>query len=140
MCPNCAAGGCVLDLIRSACTYDDASRGAVLPFKHAGRVNYATFMARAMIWAMRDVEISPDIVMPVPLAYGRLFHRGYNQSTLLARPIANAFGNAFRKALIPISSAGSCSGAYSAKESIFAITSSSIMAESLKYSPPATTR
>ena len=91
MCPNCAAGGCVLDLIRSACTYDDASRGAVLPFKHAGRVNYATFMARAMIWAMRDVDISPDIVMPVPLAYGRLFHRGYNQSTLLARPIANAF-------------------------------------------------
>ena len=45
-----------------------------------------------MIWAMRDVTISPDVVLPVPLAYRRLFHRGYNQAVLLARPIARAFG------------------------------------------------
>ena len=92
LCPNCASGGCALDLIRSACTYDDASRGAVLPFKHAGRIKNAAFMARAMIWALRDTDISPDIVMPVPLAWRRLFHRGYNQATLLARPIAHAYG------------------------------------------------
>ena len=49
-------------------------------------------MSRAMIWALRDVDIKPDIVIPVPLAYKRLFHRGYNQATLLARPIAKAFG------------------------------------------------
>lgn len=49
-------------------------------------------MSRAMIWALRDVDIKPDVVIPVPLAYKRLFHRGYNQATLLARPIAKAFG------------------------------------------------
>ena len=49
-------------------------------------------MSRAMIWALRDVDIKPDVVIPVPLAYKRLFHRGYNQATLLARPIARAFG------------------------------------------------
>lgn len=49
-------------------------------------------MSRAMIWALRDTNISPDVVMPVPLAYRRLFHRGYNQATLLARPIARALG------------------------------------------------
>lgn len=92
ICPNCAGGGCALDCIRSACVYDDASRAAVLPFKHAGRVKYAPFMARAMIWALRDTDISPDVVIPVPLAWRRLFHRGYNQATLLARPIADAFG------------------------------------------------
>ena len=92
LCPNCASGGCALDLIRAACTYDDASRGAVLPFKHAGRIKNANFMSRAMIWALRDTDISPDIVMPVPLAWRRLFHRGYNQAALLAHPIANAFG------------------------------------------------
>ena len=92
MCPTCAAGKCELDLIRSACVYDDASKMAMLPYKHAGRILYAGFMSRAMIWALRDTDIKPDVVMPVPLANKRLFQRGYNQSTLLARPIARAFG------------------------------------------------
>ena len=93
MCPVCASGKCELDGIRSACVYDDVSRGAMLPFKHGGRVHYAHFMSRAMIWALRDIaDIDADVVMPVPLARGRLFHRGYNQATLLARPIANAMG------------------------------------------------
>lgn len=92
LCPNCMAGGCALDLIRSACVYDDASRAAVLPFKHAGRIKNSAFMSRAMIWALRDTDLSPDIVIPVPLAWRRMFHRGYNQATLLARPIARAYG------------------------------------------------
>ena len=92
MCPTCAAGKCELDLIRSACVYDDASRAAMLPYKHSGRVQYSRFMSRAMIWALRDVDIMPDVVMPVPVARKRLFQRGYNQATLLARPIARAYG------------------------------------------------
>lgn len=92
LCPHCADGECVLDFIRAACVYDDASRAAMLPFKHAGRIKYARFMSRAMIWALRDINISPDLILPVPLAYRRLCHRGYNQATLLARPIARAFG------------------------------------------------
>ena len=91
MCPTCVAGKSELDLTRSACVYDDASKAAMLPYKHCGHIQYARFMARAMIWALRDVDISPDIVMPVPLASRRLFQRGYNQATLLARPIARAF-------------------------------------------------
>lgn len=92
LCPHCAAGCCELDLIRSACVYDDVSRDAMLPFKHSGRIKYANFMSRSMIWALRDVDIKPDIIIPVPLAYRRMFHRGYNQATLLAYPIAKAFG------------------------------------------------
>lgn len=92
LCPTCAAGKCELDWIRSACVYDDASKVAMLPFKHCGKTKYSTFMARAMIWAMRDIDVDADVVMPVPLAYFRLWHRGYNQATLLARPIARALG------------------------------------------------
>lgn len=92
LCPVCAAEKCELDLIRSACVYDEASRAAMLPFKHGGRIQYARFMSRAMIWALRDANISVDFVMPVPLAYRRLFHRSYNQAMLLARPIARALG------------------------------------------------
>ena len=92
LCPTCASGNCELDWIRSACVYDDVSRSAMLPFKHGGRVSYSCFMSRAMIWAMRDIDVDVDIVMPVPLANRRLFKRGYNQATLLAKPIARMLG------------------------------------------------
>lgn len=93
MCPVCASGKCELDWIRSACVYDDASRMAMLPFKHSGRILYSCFMSRAMIWALRDIDTSDiDVVMPVPLARRRLFKRAYNQATLLARPIARVLG------------------------------------------------
>ena len=92
LCPTCASGNCELDWIRSACVYDDASRSAMLPFKHGGHVSYARFMSRAMIWALRDIDVDADVVMPVPLANRRLFKRSYNQATLLARPIAKVLG------------------------------------------------
>lgn len=92
LCPTCASGKCELDWIRSACVYDDVSRAAMLPFKHGGRIHYARFMSRAMMWALRDIDVDADVVMPVPLANGRLFKRGYNQATLLACPIANVLG------------------------------------------------
>lgn len=93
LCPVCASGKNELDWIRSACVYDDASKQVMLPFKHCGKIKYARFMANAMIWALRDVDVSDiDIVMPVPLAWRRLFHRSYNQASLLAQPIARALG------------------------------------------------
>ena len=92
LCPVCVSGQCELDWIRSACVYDDVSRSAMLPFKHGCRVQYANFMSRAMIWALRDINVDVDVVMPVPLANRRLFKRGYNQATLLARPIAKVLG------------------------------------------------
>ncbi len=92
LCPNCAASSNELGWIRSACVYDAASRSAVLPFKHGGQIKYARFMSRAMIWALRDIDVDIDIVMPVPLATRRLFKRGYNQAALLARPIAHVIG------------------------------------------------
>lgn len=92
LCPVCASGKNELEYARAACIYDDMSRSVMLPFKHGGRIKYARFMSRAMIWALRDVDIAPDLVMPVPLANRRLFHRGYNQATLLAREIARVYG------------------------------------------------
>ena len=92
MCPVCASGKNELDFIRAACIYDDMSRSVMLPFKHGGRIKFARFMSHAMIWALRDVDIKPDIIMPVPLANRRLFHRGYNQATLLAREISRVYG------------------------------------------------
>lgn len=92
MCPVCAAGDSELDWMRSACVYDDVSKNIMLPFKHAGALHYQKIMTRAMIGALRELDQNVDLVMPVPLAYRRLFKRGYNQATLLARPIAKYLG------------------------------------------------
>ena len=92
LCPVCAAGQNELEWMRSACVYDDVSRAIMLPFKHAGRLKYRHTMSRAMIAAISDIPGPVDVVMPVPLAWRRLFHRGYNQATLLARPIARHLG------------------------------------------------
>lgn len=92
LCPVCAAGRNELDWLRSACVYDDVSRTIMLPFKHAGRIKYQKIMSRAMIGALDGIPGNVDVVMPVPLAWRRLFKRGYNQAALLARPIAKVLG------------------------------------------------
>lgn len=91
MCPHCASGECELDFIRSACVYDDVSKNIMLPFKHASNLKYKILMSRAMINCLRDLDLNVDVVIPVPLAYKRLWYRGYNQATLLVRPIAKYF-------------------------------------------------
>jgi len=66
----------------------------MLPFKHAGALKYQKIMTRAMIASLREMEACekvPDLIIPVPLAYRRLWKRGYNQATLLARPISRSF-------------------------------------------------
>lgn len=91
LCPHCAAGECDLDFVRSACVYDDVSKNIMLPFKHASALKYQTLMSNAMINCLADLNLGVDVVLPVPLAYKRLFKRGYNQATLLARPIAKYY-------------------------------------------------
>lgn len=91
LCPHCAAGECDLDFVRSACVYDDVSKNIMLPFKHASALKYQTLMSNAMINCLADLNFDVDVVLPVPLAYKRLFKRGYNQATLLARPIAKYY-------------------------------------------------
>lgn len=92
LCPVCAAGNNELDWMRAACVYDDVSRNIMLPFKHAGALYYQKIMSCAMISALSELTDTIDLVIPVPLAYRRLWKRGYNQATLLARPIAKHLG------------------------------------------------
>lgn len=92
LCPTCAADKNEVDWMRSACVYDNVSKNIMLPFKHAGALKYQELMSRVMINVLRELKKAPDIVLPVPLAYRRLWKRGYNQAALLARPIAKHFG------------------------------------------------
>ncbi|MDR0741267.1 MAG: ComF family protein [Rickettsiales bacterium] len=88
LCPVCANGSSELDWMRAACVYDDFSRNIMLPFKHAGALRYQKIMSRAMIAALSELNADVDLLIPVPLAWRRLWKRGYNQAALLAAPIA----------------------------------------------------
>ena len=60
----------------------------MLKFKHGGHLEFKNLMTRAMIQTLRDLPDRNVMILPVPLATRRLFHRGYNQAGLLARGIA----------------------------------------------------
>lgn len=71
---------------------------AVQRFKFAQRPDLGARLAAAMVAparALASVHGTPDLVVPVPIHPARLAERGYNQASLLARPLARALGIAF---------------------------------------------
>lgn len=91
-CPACHERPPPWDRGRAALAYDEASRGLVLRFKHAERIEAATTFARWLAAAGRDLLADAELLLPVPLHRWRLWRRGYNQSGLLARHLSRLVG------------------------------------------------
>ena len=90
-CGECAAENPRFDRLRSAAFYDGPMRDAILKYKFNGRTSLVKLLGDTAIDVLDaefgDVEI--DSVIPVPLHPSRLRWRGFNQSLLLARHIAD---------------------------------------------------
>lgn len=69
---------------RAAVIYDDRSRTLILRLKYADRTDLAPLLAQHMARAGQALLGDADLLVPVPLHRGRLFHRRYNQAGLLA--------------------------------------------------------
>lgn len=84
--------GCAASVERStnregAFVYGGAMAEAIVKLKYGGRSDLAARLGRAMSQgAPREI----DLVVPVPLHPMRAAERGFNQSSLLAQPIARA--------------------------------------------------
>ena len=67
---------------------------SIYRFKFEGREEYADWYGGRMALAMERVLAPPKetLLVPVPIAAGRMRERGYNQSALLARKIAARTG------------------------------------------------
>jgi ComF family protein len=66
---------------------------AILRFKYAGRPELSRRLARLLLPALRELELSPGTVLvPVPLHARRLAKRGYNQAALLAQELSDGAG------------------------------------------------
>ena len=90
-CAPCLAAPPVHDGIAAATLYTEGSRRLVLAFKHGRRIALAPMLARLMAARLPSVD-AEWMIVPVPLHRWRLWRRGFNQSALLAREIAQLTG------------------------------------------------
>lgn len=106
-CPRCAAPYMTASAAGAACgrclAHEPRFDGAVAAllyaypvdalvhaFKYAGNHAAGRFLARAL--AARAARERADLIVPMPLARGRLAERGFNQAAELARVAARATG------------------------------------------------
>jgi ComF family protein len=92
VCGACLAEPPAFARARAVLVYDDGSRPLVLGFKHGDRIHaadaYGGWLARAGAELLTDA----DLLAPVPLHWGRLFRRRYNQAALLAQALSKRSG------------------------------------------------
>ncbi len=80
----------------AAFVYGGAIARAISRFKFEQRPDLARSLAPVVRRAARILRTDPpDVVIPVPLHPARLIERGYNQSALLAGPVADELGARF---------------------------------------------
>ena len=87
-CASCLARPPPYASARAALLYDDASRGLILKFKHADRLDAVVTLAGWLERAGREMLEACDVIVPVPLHRWRLLRRRYNQAAVLALALA----------------------------------------------------
>ena len=87
-CAACYRDPPLYERARAVFRYDDASRQALLAFKHADRTDVAPDFAGMMAQAGSELLTGADLIVLVPLHRRRLISRRYNQSALLALALA----------------------------------------------------
>jgi ComF family protein len=82
--------------LRSWAVFEGPLRNALHRLKYRGDVALGEILARQLLEKLKGLDWVVDLVAPVPLGIARQKQRGYNQSTLLALPLALGCGIAYR--------------------------------------------
>lgn len=98
ICQRCTVRPGPLRAMLAAYPFEGPIRSAVLALKYRRRTRLAPFLASALSARLATRPLTVDCVIPVPLSRARLRARGFNQSELLARPLAAASGWPVEKA------------------------------------------
>lgn len=104
ICPHCTSnlfltpaggtfdGGDYLSYLFSATFYQGMIQEAIHRYKFRGMCLYSTLFSHLILENLEPIDLSGfDAVTAVPLSKQRLHERGFNQSALLAEPIARAY-------------------------------------------------
>lgn len=100
VCAGCEASPPRFDRARAAMRYNEASKPLLLRFKHADKAELAPVLCRFMARAGEELLSGADVIAPVPLHRWRLLRRRYNQSAMLAKPLAVEAGLPFLPELL----------------------------------------
>ena len=76
--------------IIAATLYNDMSRALLLKFKHGGKIALAPLLGKMMASRVHLEKGDEPLLIPVPLHRTRIWHRGFNQSAMLACELAKA--------------------------------------------------
>ncbi len=99
LCASCIADPPPFQKARAAVLYGGAVAQAIQRFKYGPTPELARPLCR-LLGSVIDKMTTPEIVIPVPLHTKKLYARGFNQSALLARPLARALGAPIRPELL----------------------------------------
>jgi ComF family protein len=88
VCTRCAAEVPSFTALRSWAAYAGPLRKAIQRLKYHRDIAMGEILSRPMIAELRKLDWQFEMVLPVPISLARLAERGYNQVSLLARPIA----------------------------------------------------
>jgi ComF family protein len=78
--------------LRAPFAYEGAARAAVLTLKFRSGRYLAPLMGELLCDALARRPVQAEVVVPVPLAPGRLRQRGFNQAALLAEHVRTRLG------------------------------------------------
>ncbi len=85
LCGHCLAMPPAHDAVYAAVRYGETARAIAIRYKHGRRIGLATVMAQLMA---QHFDCKADsLIIPIPLHRSRLWHRGFNQSLLIARAL-----------------------------------------------------
>ena len=87
-CPRCKDKVPFYTALRAYTVFTGPIREAIHQLKYGGDIGLGEALSRPMIASLGKLNWPLNIITSVPLGLARLEERGYNQATLLARPIA----------------------------------------------------
>ena len=92
VCPSCQKRTSPVQAVRSWAAFAGPVRAALHRLKYRRDLGLGEALAHPLIDFLVSLQWRVDLVLPVPLSQARLKERGYNQVSLLARPLALATG------------------------------------------------
>jgi competence protein ComFC len=95
-CNQCKAFPLHFSQLRSWAVYEEPLRQALHRLKYKKDLALGEALSRPLIKLLPELGWQIDYLLPVPLGVARLAERGYNQSALLAKPLALALRIPYR--------------------------------------------
>jgi ComF family protein len=92
VCVQCSTTPVFVTNVAAWGVYEGPLRGAIHALKYKSDLGLGDFFSRFLIEILLLKQWEFDLVIPVPISKKHQKERSYNQSALLARPIADFFG------------------------------------------------